>query len=125
MPRKKALKPPGYKPKLKLKSKPKPKPKAEDDDEYVEEEGEEEEYMEEDGEGTPATKPVKPPREPVMYVVPTLRRSTVTKVAEARRERQYKEKVSAAVVSRLIEWDDCFSTIACVHALVSRYTQNF
>ncbi|GLC33566.1 hypothetical protein PLESTB_000088900 [Pleodorina starrii] len=93
-PRKKALKPPGYKPKPKPKAKPKPKPKQEEDDEYMEEEdGDEEE--EEDGEGQPArAKPAKAQREPVVYVAPTLRRSTVARVAEAQQERQYKEKTT-------------------------------
>ncbi|GIL52963.1 hypothetical protein Vafri_8698 [Volvox africanus] len=90
-PRKKALKPPGYKPKPKPKPKPKLKPKPEEDDEYVEDEGDEEEEDDEEGQGA-APKPAKPRPEPVIYVAPTLRRSTVAKVAEAQRERQYKEK---------------------------------
>ncbi|KAG2454478.1 hypothetical protein HYH02_001496 [Chlamydomonas schloesseri] len=93
-PRKKALKPPG-----RPKSKPKPKPKVKKEESEEEDEGDEEDGGEEDedgeigedGEPRPAKKP-RIPREPIIYVAPTLRRSTVTKVAEAEMERQYKAK---------------------------------
>ncbi|GFR48949.1 hypothetical protein Agub_g10963 [Astrephomene gubernaculifera] len=91
-PRKKALKPPGYKAKPKPKPKPKPKVKVEEDDDYAEEEEEEEEAEGEEAEAAAAPKARKPPPEPKVYVAPTLRRSTVARVADSTRERQYKEK---------------------------------
>ncbi|KAG2490997.1 hypothetical protein HYH03_010669 [Edaphochlamys debaryana] len=92
-PKKKSIKPPGYKAPPKPKAKPKPKPKPKDDDEEIyeeeEEEGEGDEEGEE-GEGGPPRKKSRGAREPIMYVAPTLRRSTVARVAESQEIRQYK-----------------------------------
>ncbi len=105
--RKKAMKPPGWKPKPKAPAKPKPKAKAPSDDEEEEEEEEEAGGDEEEGEGegeeggaakgkAGRKRAASPPPEPMVYVAPTLRRSTVTRVADSQRDRKEKVKVRAA-----------------------------
>eukprot|EP00198_Chlamydomonas_reinhardtii_P007934 XP_001697271.1 predicted protein [Chlamydomonas reinhardtii] len=84
------MKPPGRPPKPKAKPKPKVKKEESEGDEEDEEAGDEDDEGE-DGNTRPAKKP-KIPREPIIYIAPTLRRSTVAKVAEAEIERQYKAK---------------------------------
>ncbi|KAG2431782.1 hypothetical protein HXX76_009278 [Chlamydomonas incerta] len=84
------MKPPG-RPKAKPKPKPKVKKEESEEEDEGDEEGGDEDEEGEDGDTRPAKKP-RIPREPIMYVAPTLRRSTVAKVAEAEMERQYKAK---------------------------------
>ncbi|PNH06943.1 Vacuolar protein sorting-associated protein 72 [Tetrabaena socialis] len=105
-PRKKAIKPPGRQakpPAAKPKPKPKQKkPKDEDEDEEPpeDEEDEEEHEMEEeedggDDDGEEEERPKKrskPKPEPKVYAAPTLRRSTVAKVADAELQRKWKKE---------------------------------